>query len=111
MTTEKILHICQKKDWEQAQAAGEYTPPSILSEGFIHFSRTEQVAKVLNAFYRDLPDLILLHTNTDNIVPELKWEDTDGDVFPHVYGPLNLDAVFRIEELKPLESGLYKYPL
>ncbi len=110
MTTEKIYHICQIEDWRAAQKQGKYAPPSVETDGFIHFSRAEQVEKVINTFYKDLPHLVLLHTEIDKIVPELKWEESDGEIFPHIYGPLNLDAVVHIEVLLPGTSGLYIYP-
>ena len=110
MTDDIILHICQKKDWQAAQDAGIYSPPSIGTEGFIHFSTSGQVAKVVNFLYKNLPDLILLHTKIDKIIPEVKWEDVGGDVFPHVYGPLNLEAVMEAEDMILGEDGEYAYP-
>ena len=110
MTNNKIFHICQKEDWRAAQDAGIYSPLSIETEGFIHFSNAGQVANVVNTFYKDLPDLVLLHAVIDKIFSEVKWEDSDGDVFPHVYGPLNLEAVMEVEDMIPGEDGKYSYP-
>lgn len=110
MIPKKIFHICQKVDWQAAQDAGIYSPPSIETDGFIHFSRIEQVSKVANTFYKELPNLILLHVIIENIIPKVKWENSDGDVFPHVYGPLNLDAVMDVENMIPGEGGEFSYP-
>ena len=110
MKTEKIYHICQIEEWKEAQKNEIYSPPSVETEGFIHFSRAEQVEKVVNSYYIDLPYLVLLHTEIEKIIPELKWEKSDGDVFPHIYGPLNLDSVVHVEVLLPGTSGLYSYP-
>ncbi|KAA3642779.1 MAG: DUF952 domain-containing protein [Chloroflexi bacterium] len=106
----KILHICAKDDWQQATARGEYLADSLENEGFIHCSRSEQVEKVANSFYVGLPGLVLLHIDADRLTAEVKWEAADGDEFPHIYGPINLDAVVEIEEFEPGEDGLFKYP-
>lgn len=106
----KILHICPKDDWLTAIAQGEYLADSLESEGFIHCSRLEQVEKVANNFYAGLTGLVLLHIDTDRLIAELKWEAADGDEFPHVYGPINLDAIMELEEFEPDGNGRFTYP-
>ena len=108
--SETILHICQRSDWLTAKEVGSYLADSLETEGFIHCSRVEQVAKVANAYYRGVEDLVLLHIAADKLWAELKWEDSDGDIFPHVYGPINLDAVTRVGKFSPGESGNFSYP-
>ena len=94
-----IFHICKKANWEEAQKAGEYRAESLQTEGFIHCSEKGQVAGVLEMFYKDLPDLILLHINTSKLTSELKYEPADGQNFPHVYGAINLDAVVEVGDI------------
>ncbi len=96
-----IVHICQLGAWQAAQARGEYCPPSLDDEGFIHCSKPEQVLHVAKRFYRDVPDLILLWIDTEKVRPEIRWEEADGEVFPHIYGALNTDAVVSVSELGP----------
>ena len=80
-------------------AAGEYrvsTRHAMLDEvGFIHCSRAEQVDGVRAMFYADVPDLLLLTIDTDLLSSPWQLDDVAGaDLsFPHVYGPINLDAV------------------
>lgn len=106
----EILHITRKSDWRVAQTAGAYSADSLATEGFIHCSTAQQVARTANKFYAGQSDLLLLHIDTDLLAPELRWEAADGDLFPHIYGPLNLDAVQDVIDFSPSEDGLFRYP-
>jgi uncharacterized protein (DUF952 family) len=107
---EIILHICQSKDWEAAQAAGSYSADSLESEGFIHCSRADQVADTANYIFEGMEGLVLLHIAVDKLEAEVRWEDTEEGEFPHVYGPINLDSVIDVEELATGADGAFKYP-
>ena len=105
-----IFHITSQAEWSQAQTRGEYTAPSLVSEGFIHFSTEKQVLVVANAFYRGRKDLVVLKVDEARLKSELKWEAPAGppsdnisesDLFPHIYGPGNLDAVIAVLEFQP----------
>jgi uncharacterized protein (DUF952 family) len=105
-----ILHITSKQDWSSAQAKGEYTAPSLAAEGFIHFSTDQQAVNVANAFYKGRTDLVLLVVDEAKLTAELKWEAPAGppadnisqaDLFPHLYGPLNLNAVASVLDFQP----------
>lgn len=116
-----ILHITSKQDWSDAQVQGEYTAPSLASEGFIHFSTDKQAIHVANAFYKGRIDLVLLVVDETRLKPNVKWEAPAGpaadnisqaDLFPHVYGPVNLDAVTSVLEFPPdADGGWKKLPL
>ena len=103
-----ILHICTRTDWAIAQNAGAYRAASLESEGFIHCSRPDQVLKVVNAFYQQVPDLVLLWLEPQRITPEIRWEAADDDEYPHIYGSLNLDAVTRVGDFLPDADGVYR---
>lgn len=115
-----ILHITSKQDWSDAQAKGEYIAPSLATEGFIHFSTNKQAVNVANAFYRGRTDLVLLVVDESKLKPELKWEAPAGppadtisqaDLFPHLYGPLNLDAVASVLDFQPdSTTGTFTLP-
>lgn len=115
-----ILHITSKQDWSAAQAEGEYTAPSLATEGFIHFSTDKQAVHVADAFYRGRTDLVLLAVEESRLKPELKWEAPAGpptdnisqaDLFPHLYGPLNLDAVASVLDFQPdPTTGTFTFP-
>jgi len=103
-----LVHLCTHSDWLAAQEVGSHQPASLVVEGFIHLSRPDQILKVANAFYRGLQDTILLWIDPSRLQGELHWESADGDVFPHLYNPLNLDAVLSTSDIKPDEDGIYR---
>jgi len=104
MATETILHITTDAGWAAAQADGALTTPSLAEEGFIHCSTFAQLEATANRVFRGSGDLLLLELDPAKLTAPLKWERaTDvGDEFPHIYGPLNLDAVLGT---RPLPEG------
>jgi uncharacterized protein (DUF952 family) len=107
---ETILHISTPELFEAARSSGEYRADSLDSEGFIHCSTAAQIARSANRFYPGQRGLILLHIDPDKLRPDLKWEPADNDLFPHIYGPLNLDAVVHVEPFEPGPDGQWSYP-
>lgn len=96
-----IYHVTTNINWANAQKEGNYVAPSLLSEGFIHTSTLEQVAGVLERYYRNVKDLLLLFIDESKLTSPLKYElaPSINDIFPHVYGPINLDAVIKTQLL------------
>ena len=103
-----IVHIIPQADWQKAQTAGEYRAESLSSEGFIHFSRPEQAVDTANRYYAGRRDLLLLWVDSDALEVELLWELSHGDLYPHLYGPLNLEAVRRVTPFSPDEDGIFR---
>jgi uncharacterized protein (DUF952 family) len=99
-----IFHITTSSAWDAARAAGVYEPPSLEREGFIHLSRAAQVAGVANRAFRGQRDLVLLCVASERLAGVVRHEHAAdaGEAFPHLYGPLNLDAVV---EVIPLAEG------
>lgn len=112
-----IYHITTADAWRQAQQKGVYTAPSLQTEGFIHCSTRAQVLPVANAFYRDVPDLLLLTIAPDSLTASLKWEapahpnpdntpvDSAADLFPHVYGDIAISAIVNVSPLCTDRTG------
>ncbi|GAB4005407.1 DUF952 domain-containing protein [Spirosoma migulaei] len=95
-----IYHIVSAADWAAQENSPTYEAASLQTEGFIHLSQKEQVGATLGRYYATVPDLLLLHVDTEKITQELKYElATNNELFPHLYGPLNKDAVIEIEQL------------
>lgn len=94
-----LRHITTKAEWEAAQRAGVYRAPSLEREGFIHLSSETQWRKTLERFFAGQTGLVLLGIDEAALKAEVKWERADGDSFPHLYGPLNLDAVVEVTAL------------
>ncbi len=93
-----IFHITASSAWDAARAAGAYEPPSLEREGFIHFSAADQVARVANRAFRGQRDLVLLCVASERLAGVVRHEHAEdaGESFPHLYGPLNLDAVVAV---------------
>jgi uncharacterized protein (DUF952 family) len=99
--SEQIFHLALVSDWEAALAAGEYTISSLgvtlEQEGFIHASRGDQWEGVKQRYYGGVSDpLVLLVIDPDRLTSPLRVEPVGDDEYPHIYGPLNLDAVVEI---------------
>jgi uncharacterized protein (DUF952 family) len=105
-----LFHITTRGAWQAAQRAGEYRADSLVSEGFIHLSTDRQWLAVANRFYREVPDLVLLCIREDRLAAEVRFERADGDQFPHLYGPLELDAVVEAHDLPRTDTGTIGIP-
>jgi uncharacterized protein (DUF952 family) len=93
-SNEWIYHITTVAVWQDAQQYGSYTHPSLEAEGFIHCSYYDQVAETAQVHFKGQTELLLLCIDPARLKVELKPEvSRSGAVFPHLYGPLNLDAV------------------
>lgn len=103
-----IVHICQKTAWEAAQQAGEYRPSSLAAEGFIHASQPEQVLPVANRFYAGQNDLLVLWIDPRRVRASIRYEPADDELFPHIYGVLNLDAVQVVRPFPPDAQGVFR---
>ena len=79
--------------------SSDYRPASLAREGFIHLSSEAQWLATANRFYRGRADLLLVSIDGDRLRAELRHEPADGDIFPHLYGPLNLNAVDFVSPL------------
>ncbi|OJW13160.1 MAG: hypothetical protein BGO49_20395 [Planctomycetales bacterium 71-10] len=101
----EILHVTARDKWEQAVAEGQYRGDTLATEGFTHCCLSGQLSGVVSRYFRGQTELVVLRIAPDRLKPPLSWENPPGsdDVFPHVYGPINLDAVV---EVVPLEDVL-----
>lgn len=97
-----IYHITTYNLWEAAKQKGYFETPSLQSEGFIHASKEEQIKGVLERYYSGKKELLLLHIDETRITAEVKWElsPSINEMFPHIYGTLNLDAVIKVSEIQ-----------
>ncbi|HTU75793.1 MAG TPA: DUF952 domain-containing protein [Trebonia sp.] len=109
-----IYHIASAGAWYLAVKEGEYTTSTLgrtlAEEGFLHASSASQVNWVANNFYRDVgDDLLLLVIDTARLASPLRYEDVPGwdEPFPHIYGPLNPDAVLQAVPLRAGPDGRY----
>lgn len=108
----QIYHITQATSWSAAQQTGRYTAASLHTEGFIHCSTKAQLIPVANSFYHGQTGLTILCIQAHQVEAEIKHEDShqDGNLFPHIYGPLNLDAVTTTIPFPSNEDGSFTLP-
>lgn len=115
-----IYHITSRPAWSEARERGDYRTESLETEGFIHCSTEAQVVPVAQKFYGGQQGLVLLVIEPALLDSDLKWEPPsggapppgvpEGDLFPHVYGPINLDAVVKVLDLESFPDGKHSLP-
>ena len=115
-----IFHITSRKAWDEAQGRGDYRAESLVTEGFIHCSTCSQVLPVAENFYKGQHGLVLLAIEPALLSSELKWEPPSGgtpppgvpqgDHFPHIYGPINVEAVVNVVDLEQNSQGNFRIP-
>lgn len=94
-----IFHITTKQTWQEATEKGEYRGDTLASQGFIHCSTPEQVDEVAQYLFKGKADLVLLEIDETKVTPEIQYEDGgNGKLYPHIYGPLNIDAVINVRD-------------
>jgi uncharacterized protein (DUF952 family) len=112
-----ICHLVGQADW--AAGADGYRPASLAAEGFVHFSTPTQALATANRYYRGRTDLLLLVVDPTRLSSPLRYEPpappsaapapsaatavptapgpapaaTAGQLFPHLYGPIDAAAV------------------
>lgn len=96
-----VFYITEREKWEVIKEDIEYSPPSIQKEGFIHLCDKNQVEVVINRYYQDKENLLLLHIDPLKLKHELRYDHVDDNqsLYPHLYGPLNLNAVIKAESI------------
>ena len=101
-----IFHLTSKDAWEASRPAGEYAAPSLAEEGFIHCSKDiPQLLKVAARLYPGETGLLVLDVDLDKLTSPLKNEPSrSGEIYPHIYGILNADAVVR-ERVLEVDTG------
>ena len=112
-----IYHITTRKAWIDATRSGSYTAASLEAEGFIHCSTAAQLLPVARQFYRGQAGLVLLVIDTRRLSAEVKWERaaalegvSEVATFPHVYGPIGLEAVVQSIDFEPNGDGEFSLP-
>lgn len=111
-----IYHITQRSAWKLAQSAGVYRGDTLDTQGFIHCSMPRQVVGVANSYYSGQHGLVLLCIDVDRLQAELHYDAPAGpaiegeNLFPHIYGPLNTDAVTAVLDFEPGPDGTFSLP-
>ena len=99
----RIFHLLSTEDWNGTRVGQSWNPPSLASEGFIHCSKDlDQLQRVMQRLFAERTDMLALELETDKLAHALVWEPSSfGEIYPHIYGPLNLDAAITVWEVLP----------
>jgi uncharacterized protein (DUF952 family) len=92
-----IYKILLPAEWAEFEAAGRFDgSPFDHESGFIHCSSREQVGAVALGLFPDEPKLVVAAIDADALGESVRWEESDGGLFPHVYAPVPRDAVTAV---------------
>ena len=107
-----IYKIVPATLWQDALKSGEFKGAAIdLSDGFIHFSTAGQVAETAARHFAGARDLLLVAVDGNRLGDKLVFEASRGGAFfPHLYGPLSLDAVLWEKPLPLGADGAHVFP-
>ena len=111
MNLKFIYKIINADELKEAKSLGTYSGSSKdIQDGYIHFSGEEQVEGTLKKYYNNQKDLVLLKVKTLKL-DHLIWEQaSDGNMFPHLYSPLDLSNVVEEYEISLQDDGNHKLP-
>lgn len=106
-----IYHVTTEHQWNNNQYQSQYEAESLRSGGFIHCSDANQVVQVANHFFKNRQGLMLLHIETEKLCSRLVYENLEGgeELFPHVYGPIGLNAIVRVSLFEPGLDGTFNH--
>lgn len=101
----RVYKILPRADWQAARAAGRYAGSALdLADGFIHFSTAAQAQETARRHFAGQADLVVLEVEADDLGEALRWEPSrGGDLFPHLYGPLDPARVRAVRDA-PLDA-------
>lgn len=104
--------MCTRAEWDHARAAGIRRTDSLDSEGFIHLSTPQQVHLPADRLFAGRDDVVLLWLDPERLGAPVAWEpgaptDPESMRFPHLYGPLPMQAVVSVTDYRPGPNGTY----
>ncbi len=90
MATGPVYKLLTEADWASAQARGTTSTALDVADGYIHLSTGAQVRDTAQRYYSNQPRVRLLRFQL-SALGEIRWEKSrGGDLFPHLYGPLEI---------------------
>lgn len=107
-----IYKICPASAWREAERLGVFRGSADdLRDGFIHFSTAAQVEGTARKHFAGQTGLFLIAVDADALGDDLRWEPSRNDeLFPHLYGELDLGAVVDILDLRARSDGFHDVP-
>jgi uncharacterized protein (DUF952 family) len=107
-----IYKICPASAWREAERQGVYRGSADdARDGFIHFSTASQVRETARKHFSGQSGLFLIETDADALGDALRWEPSrNNELFPHLYGELDLGAVVRVLNMLARSDGSHDIP-
>jgi uncharacterized protein (DUF952 family) len=107
-----IYKICPAASWDEAVGAGVFAGAAIdLSDGYIHFSTTEQARETAAKHFTGQSGLVLVAVSAEALGPALRWEPSRGGaLFPHLYALLPVSAAIWVKPLPLGADGMHVFP-
>ena len=105
MTGKIIFHLAPADRWKAWPANEPYVPAEYAADGFVHCTEGEELMlHVANTIYRETQgEFVLLVIAVERLIAPVRWEHPAGDnlapLFPHVYGPINPEAIIEIRRV------------
>lgn len=109
----RIYHVCRRDEWVSAAVQGYYGGSSQdQADGFIHFSDAAQLPGSVSKHRAGQSGLVLMTVEAGLLGDALKWEPSrGGQLFPHLYGPLPVTAIFAVDDLPLGSDGQHVFPV
>jgi len=104
----RIYKILPAAEWDAALRAGQFQGSAVdHKDGYIHFSTAAQAQRTAELHFAGQAGLMLLEVEADRLGGALKWEPSrGGDLFPHLYGPLDVALVEAARAIPPAADGV-----
>jgi len=112
VASKTIYKICSKEEWKIACTTGCFEGAAIdLLDGYIHFSTASQVPQTARLHFKERKGLVLVAVEAKRLGDDLKWEAArGGELFPHLYGTLDVGAATLVSDLPVAADGAHIFP-
>lgn len=106
-----IYLLMNPADLDTARRAGIWDPPSHATDGFIHAAPANELTRVANKHYRQFDELKVVSLRHERVRSEILWEPASNGLYPHIYGPINMDAAEQVMTVRKGADGTYSIKL
>jgi uncharacterized protein (DUF952 family) len=105
------FHGTPKRYFESLDRLQPYVPEPFAREGFIHTTEgREAVAITLTKYYKSSGEgWVVLYIDQERVTSPIRYDDP-AEVFPHIYGPLNRDAIVAVKDIGRAPDGTFLKP-
>ena|SRR6185369_10894038 len=105
-----LYHLVRKSQWDATAFATHFRPTSLATEGFVHLSTDAQLLGSAEKWFADEAEILVVVVDEARLTSQVRYDPVGERVFPHLYGPLNLDAVVEVRTLTRGPDGRFGLP-